>query len=167
MSQESDRPAVTPKPVTVERRSDRELVVTRTFDAPASLVFEAWSRPELFRQWWTPKSFGMTIVSCEMDVRTGGGYRLEISHPASDQPMAFFGRYLDVIPGTRIVWTNEESGEGAITTVTFAEADGRTTVTISNLFPSVQALEDELASGACDAMDETLLQLEELLAGQG
>lgn len=150
--------------VTVERASERELLVTRSFDAPAALVFEAWSRPELFRQWWTPKSMGMTIVSCEMDVRTGGSYRLEIGHPATSHVMAFFGRYLDVVPGERIVWTNEENGEGAITTVTFAEADGRTTVVISNLFPNVQGLEEELASGACDSMDETLAQLEALLA---
>ncbi len=151
-------------PVSFERASERELLITRSFDAPAALVFEAWSTPELFRQWWTPKSMGMTIVSCVMDVRTGGSYRLEIGHPASDLPMAFFGSYLEVVPGQRIVWTNEESGEGAVTTVTFAETDGRTTVVISNLFPTAQALEDELASGACDAMDETLAQLEAVLA---
>jgi len=151
------------KPTTVQRKSDREIVVTRTFDAPARLVFEAWSRPELFKQWWVPKSMGMTLLSCEMDVRTGGSYRLEIGHPASDSPMAFFGRYLDVVPGERIVWTNEESGEGPVTTVTFTESDGRTTVTISNLFPNAQALEDELASGACDGTRESLLQLETLL----
>lgn len=147
----------------VERASDRELLVTRSFNAPARIVFEAWANPDLFRQWWAPKSFCMTIVSCEMDVRTGGSYRLEIGHPASDSPMAFFGRYLDVVPGERIVWTNEESGEGPVTTVTFAESDGRTTVTISNQFPNVQALEDELASGACEGTKESLAQLETLL----
>lgn len=147
----------------VERASDRELLVTRSFNAPARIVFEAWANPDLFRQWWAPKSFCMTIVSCEMDVRTGGSYRLEIGHPASDSPMAFFGRYLDVVPGERIVWTNEESGEGPVTTVTFAESDGRTTVTISSLFPNVQALEDELASGACEGTKESLAQLETLL----
>lgn len=147
----------------VERASDRELLVTRSFNAPARIVFEAWANPDLFRQWWAPKSFCMTIVSCEMDVRTGGSYRLEIGHPASDSPMAFFGRYLDVVPGERIVWTNEESGEGPVTTVTFAESDGRTTVTISNLFPNVQALQDELASGACEGTKESLAQLETLL----
>lgn len=147
----------------VERASDRELLVTRSFNAPARIVFEAWANPDLFRQWWAPKSFCMTIVSCEMDVRTGGSYRLEIGHPSSDSPMAFFGRYLDVVPGERIVWTNEESGEGPVTTVTFAESDGRTTVTISNLFPNVQALEDELASGACEGTKESLAQLETLL----
>jgi len=150
----------------ISHASDRKLVITRGFDAPAALVFEAWSQPELFRQWWTPKSFGMTIVSCEMDVRTGGSYRLEIGHPASDLPMAFFGRYLEVVPGKRMVWTNEENGEGPVTTVTFTESGGRTVVTIANLFPTVQAFEDELASGACEGMTETLAQLDQFLAGQ-
>jgi len=147
----------------MERKSERELVIKRSFAAPAHLVFQAWAKPELFRQWWTPKSYGMTILSCEMDVRTGGGYRLEIGHPAFDQPMVFFGSYTDVVPNQRIVWTNEESADGAITTVTFTETDGRTEVSVSNLFPSVQALEDELASGATECMGETFNQLEELL----
>lgn len=157
MSHETDNPT------SVERASDRELLVTRSFAAPARIVFEAWANPELFRQWWAPKSFCMTIVSCEMDVRTGGSYRLEIGHPASDSPMAFFGRYLDVVPGERIVWTNEESGEGPVTTVTFTEEAGRTTVTISNLFPNAQALDEELASGACEGTKESLSQLDMLL----
>jgi len=147
----------------VQRKSEREILVARSFDAPVHLVFEAWTKAELFRQWWTPKSYGMTILSCEMDVRTGGGYRLEIGHPAFDQPMAFFGTYTDVVPDQRIVWTNEESAEGAITTVTFTEAGGRTDVVVSNLFPSAQALEDELASGAPECMGETFDQLDELL----
>src|SRR3982751_4087436 len=95
---------------TVERRSERELVVTRTFNAPARIVFEAWARPELFKRWWVPKSFGLTLLSCEMDVRTGGGYRLVSTPPASGEPMAFFGRYNEVTPPSRLVWTNEEGG---------------------------------------------------------
>ncbi len=160
MIQDSEKRAVA-----VERISDRAFAITRSFDAPAALVFEAWSRPELFRLWWTPKSFGMTIVSCEMDVRTGGSYRLEIGHPASDVPMAFFGRYLEVVPDELMVWTNDENGEGPVTRVAFAEADGRTTVVYSNEFPTAQTMEDELASGACDGMDETFAQLEAVLAG--
>ena len=81
---------------TVERKSDRELVVTRTFDAPAHIVFEAWTKPDLFKRWWVPKSFGLSLLSCEMDVRAGGTYRLVFS--ASPEPMAFFGRYIDVTP---------------------------------------------------------------------
>lgn len=160
MSQDSASRAVT-----VERMSDREFTITRSFDAPAALVFEAWSRAELFRRWWMPETHGMTIVSCEMDVRTGGAYRLEIGHPAMDQPMAFFGQYLDVVPGELIVWTNDESDDGPVTRVTFAEDDGRTTVVYSNTFANAQAMEDELASGACDGMGETFAQLDAVLAG--
>src|SRR5689334_25193863 len=101
---------------TVERKSERELVVTRTFNAPARIVFEAWSKSELFRQWWVPKSIGASLLSCEMDVRTGGGYRLEFGHPSSEQTMAFFGKYIEVTPPSRIVWTNEESDQGSVTT---------------------------------------------------
>lgn len=111
---------------TAERRSDREMVVTRTFDAPARIVFEAWTRPELFKQWWVPKSSGATLLSCQQDVRVGGGYRLEMPHPKVPTPLAFFGRYLEVAPNARLVWTNEESDDGAVTTVTFEEKDGKT-----------------------------------------
>src|SRR3954471_15043042 len=106
----------------VERKSDRELVVTRTFDAPARLVFEAWTRPELFERWWVPKSMGMHLHSCQLDVRVGGGYRLEFGQDAATR-MAFFGRYLEVTPPSRLVWTNEESEPGSVTTVTFEEKD--------------------------------------------
>src|SRR5436305_14284773 len=105
----------------VERKSDRELVVTRTFNGPARIVFEAWSNPELLKRWWAPKSFGISFISCEADVRTGGTYRFVFSHPASEQPMAFFGRYIEVTPHSRIVWPNEASTDGAVTTVTFDE----------------------------------------------
>jgi uncharacterized protein YndB with AHSA1/START domain len=142
---------------TVERRSDREVVVTRSFDAPAHLVFEAWSRPELFRRWWVPRSMGMTLHSCEMDVRTGGTYRLGFG-----DGMDFFGRYLEVTPPSRIVWTNEEGGgDGSVTTVTLTETGGRTLVVVSELFPSKDALEAD--GGAADAMEETFGQLDELL----
>ncbi len=146
----------------VERKSDRELVVTRTFNAPAHLVFEAWTRPELFKQWWIPKSMGMTLVSCEMDVRTGGKYRLGFG-----DGMDFFGRYLEVTPHSRLVWTNEESGDaGSVTTVTFEERDGRTLLVLSELYPSKEAL-DAAGTGAADAMGETFQQLDELLANLG
>jgi uncharacterized protein YndB with AHSA1/START domain len=142
----------------VDRRSDRELVVTRWFDAPARLVFEAWSKPELFQKWWLPKSMGMTLHACEMDVRTGGTYRLDF-----EDGMDFFGRYIEVTPPSRIVWTNEEGGaDGSVTTVTFEEEDGRTLVVMSELFPSKEALEAE--GGAAEATHETFAQLDELLA---
>jgi uncharacterized protein YndB with AHSA1/START domain len=152
-------------PTTAERVSDRELVVTRTFNAPARIVFEAWTKPELFTRWWTPKSFGMTILSCEMDARTGGGYRLTFAHPASEQPVAFFGRYLEVTPPTRLVWTNDEGGEaGAVTTLTLEERGGVTRVVMSDLYPSKEALDEAMVSGATDGFSETFDQLEELLA---
>src|SRR5881394_3892508 len=94
---------------TVERTSERELVVMRAFNGPARIVFEAWTKPELLKRWWAPKSFGISFISCEADVRTGGTYRFEFGHPASEQPMAFFGRYVEVAHHSRIVWTNEES----------------------------------------------------------
>jgi uncharacterized protein YndB with AHSA1/START domain len=143
---------------TVERKSDREIVVTRTFDAPARLVFEAWSKPELLKQWWVPKSLGMTLRSLEMDVRTGGRYRLSFG-----DGMDFFGRYLEVTPPSRIVWTNEESGDaGAVTTVTFEEKNGKTLLVLSELYPSKEAF--DAGAGAADAMGEQFQQLDELLA---
>jgi uncharacterized protein YndB with AHSA1/START domain len=143
---------------TVERKSDREIVVTRTFDAPARLVFEAWSKPELLKQWWVPKSLGMTLRSLEMDVRTGGRYRLSFG-----DGMDFFGKYLEVTPPSRIVWTNEESGDaGAVTTVTFEEKNGKTLLVLSELYPSKEAL--DAGAGAADAMGEQFQQLDEVLS---
>jgi len=149
---------------TVERTSARELVVTRTFNAPAHLVFEAWTRPELFKLWWVPKSFGLTLLSCEMDIRVGGTYRLEFGHPASEQPMAFFGTYTEVTPHTRLVWTNEESPDGAVTTVTFAEKGGTTRVVVHDLYPSQEALDAAIASESTGGFPEQFAQLDEMLS---
>lgn len=147
------------KRTTVQRTSDLEIVVTRSFDAPARLVFEAWSKAELFKQWWVPKSMGMTLRSCEMDVRTGGTYRLSFG-----EGMDFFGRYLEVEPPSRIVWTNDEGGEnGSVTTVTFEERGGQTLLVMSERYPSKEAL-DAAGTGAADATKETFVQLDELLA---
>lgn len=154
---------------TVERKSERELVVTRTFNGPAHIVFDAWTKPELLKRWWVPKSFGASFLSCEADVRTGGTYRFVFSHPASEQPMAFFGRYIEVTPHSRIVWTNEESADGAVTTVTFEETDGRTRLVVHDLYPSKDVLDAAIASGstAISAMPEALEQLDDLLATLG
>lgn len=148
----------------VERKSDHELVVTRTFNAPAHIVFEAWSKPDLFQRWWVPKSVGMSLVSCDMDVRTGGTYRLVFRHPDFDQPMAFFGTYREVTPNERIVWTNEESDEGAVTTVTFEEVADKTLVTYHERYPTKAALEEALA-GSAEGLPEQFAQLDALLAG--
>lgn len=147
----------------VQKTSDREVVVTRTFDAPARLVFEAWTKPELFKQWWVPRSMGMTLRSCELDVRTGGTYRLVFGDDPANT-MAFFGRYLDVVPDQRIVWTNDEGGDaGSVTTATFEERDGRTLLVLTERYPTKEAL-DEAGTGAQDAMGETFAQLDVLLA---
>lgn len=144
---------------TVERTSDREVVVTRTFNAPARLVFEAWTKPDLFKRWWLPKSMGMTLRSIEMDVRAGGHYRLEFEPDG----MAFFGTYTEVTPPSRLAWTNDEGGEGgAVTTVTFEEKAGKTLVVMHELHPSKEAL-DSAGTGAAEATVETFAQLDELL----
>jgi uncharacterized protein YndB with AHSA1/START domain len=152
-------------PTTAERKSERELVVTRTFDAPARLVFEGWTKPELMKRWWALKSFGITFVSCEADVRVGGTYRFVFAHPSAPEPMAFFGRYLEVTPCSRLVWTNEEEGEdaGAVTTVTFEEKDGKTLLVMRDLYPSKEALDAAIASGATGGKDEMFEQLDALL----
>ena len=158
--------AATTNRTTVERRSEREVVVTRTFNGPARILFEAWTRPELFKRWWVPKSFGLSLLSCDMDVRAGGTYRLVFA--ASPEPIAFFGRYIEVTPHSRIVSTNEESADGPITTVTFEEKDGKTLLVLSELYPSKQALDDAIASGSTstggageqfELLDELLITL--------
>jgi uncharacterized protein YndB with AHSA1/START domain len=145
----------------VERKSERELVITRTFNGPARIVFEAWTKPELLKRWWAPKSMGVSLLSCEADVRAGGRYRFEIGDGAS-KSMAFFGRYVEVTPPSRLVWTNEESDDGAVTTVTFEESAGKTLLTMRELYPSKEALDAAIA-GMEGGMTETFAQLDALL----
>src|SRR5919109_22770 len=150
---------------TVERKSERELVITRTINGPARLVFEAWTKPELFKQWWVPKSFGLALLSCDMDVRPGGKYRLVFKHGTSE-PMAFYGTYTEVTPHSRLVLANEEGGgDGPVTTVTFEEQGGKTLVVLQELYPSKEALDAAIASGSTAGdMNETFEQLDELIA---
>ena len=151
---------------TVERTSDREVVVTRTVNGPARIVFDAFTRAELFQRWWVPKSMGMTLLSCEMDARVGGKYRLAFD-VGGPEPVAFFGTYVEVQPPSRLAWTNEESGEGgSVTTVTFEEKGGRTQVVLREKYPSKEAL-DAAGTGAFDAMAETFDQLDALLVALG
>jgi uncharacterized protein YndB with AHSA1/START domain len=145
----------------VERKSDREMLVTRIFDAPPRVLFEAWTNQELFKRWWAPKSMGVPLLSCEMDVRTGGHYRLEFGQDSANA-FAFFGRYIEVVPNSRLVWTNEESEAGAVTTVTFQEQGGQTLLTFHELYPSKEAL-DEAHVGMEDTMPEQFEQLDALL----
>jgi uncharacterized protein YndB with AHSA1/START domain len=153
-------------PTSIERKGERELVVTRTFDAPPGIVYRAWTQPDLFRRWWMPKSLaGVSLIACDMDVRTGGKYRLEFSTGGSDT-MAFHGKYLDVVPNERIVWTNDEGEEGAITTVTFEDLGGRTLLKFHEVYPSSEALEEAL-QGSAAGLPEQLDQLDELISGMG
>ena len=161
MDQQTNSHTVAQNRTAVERKSDRELAVTRVFDAPPSMVFKAWSQAELFRRWWMPKSLtGVSLLSCDMDVRTGGKYRLEFG--ADGNTMSFYGKYLEVVPNERLVWTNDEGEEGAVTTVTFEERDGKTLLTFHELYPSKEALEEAMA-GSAAGLPEQLDQLEELL----
>jgi uncharacterized protein YndB with AHSA1/START domain len=149
----------------VERRSGRELVVTRHFDAPPQLVFEAWTRPELLLQWWAPRSSGFALLSCETDVRTGGGYRFGFGQGGTPS-MTFFGKYLEVTPPSRLVWTNEEQDDGAVSTLTFEAWDGGTLVVLHELYPSKEALDatlEGMEEGTCEQHE----QLDALLAAQG
>jgi uncharacterized protein YndB with AHSA1/START domain len=148
------------------RASDRELVVTRTFNAPARIVFEPWTKPELFKRWWAPKSSGVPLLSAEMDVRTGGRYRIKFGHDAAKPMMTFFGTYTEVTPPSRLVWTNEESKEGPVTTVTFEEKGGKTLLILRELYPSKEAL-DRSFGGIEEGMPEQFEQLDELLATRG
>ena len=152
----------------MDRKSERELVVTRTVNGPARIVFAAWATPELFQRWWVPKSFGISLISYDADIRTGGTYRLVMSHPSSEKPMAFFGRYIEVTPHSRIVWTNDEGGDaGAVTTVTFENMGAATLVTVHELYPSKEALDEAMTSGATSGWDEQFRQLEEMLGTLG
>ena len=150
----------------VERRSEREMVVTRTINAPPRIVFEAWIKAELFQRWWVPQSLGMTLLSCELDVQVGGKYRLVFRHPAAPVPMAFHGTYLEVAPPSRLVWTNEEAGgSGQITTVTFEEGAGQTLLVLHDFYPSKESLDEAIRAGSTSGdMNETFNQLDALLA---
>jgi uncharacterized protein YndB with AHSA1/START domain len=163
MDARKENESATKNQTTVERTSEREIVVTRTFNAPPRIVFQAWTTPELFKQWWLPKSMGMTLLSCEMDVRTGGKYVL-VFGPA-ETPIKFYGRYVEVRAPSRLVWTNDESDSGAVTTVTFEEKGDTTLLILRELYPSKEAFEAE--HGMEEAMGETFQQLDELLVTLG
>ena len=165
MDARESEPAPMKNRTTVERKSERELVVARTFDAPARIVFEAWTKPELLKRWWVPKSIGMSMLSCEADVRTGGSYRFEFGHADWEKPMAFFGRYLEVTSHSRLVWTNDETDGGSVTTVTFEEKARKTLLVVHELYPSKEALDAN--AGMESAMPETFAQLDELLVALG
>ena len=164
MDQRANEAAATAGDATESRRTERELIITRTFDGPARHVFAAWTKPELLMRWWAPKSFGITFISCDADVRTGGTYRFVFGAPGFDQPMAFFGKYLEVEPPTRLVWTNEESEARSVTTVTLEEKNGKTLLVLHDLYPSKEALDEAVATGSTGAYPEQFEELDRLLA---
>ena len=151
---------------TAERKGERELVVTRTFAGPARLVFKAWTTPDLLKQWWAPKSSGAKLIGCEIDLRTGGSYRYTFAHPSREEPLVFFGQYLEVVPDAKIVWTNEESEDGAISTLTLDEKDGRTLLTIGEIYPT-KAGADAALEGVAEGMPEQFAQLDDMLMELG
>jgi uncharacterized protein YndB with AHSA1/START domain len=161
-----DKRAPAKNRLVLERTSDRELVATRTIDGPARLVWEAWTKAEYFQQWWVPKSLGMKLLSCALDVRPGGAYRLVFSHPEAPEPMAFHGTYLEVVPNSKLVWTNDEAGgAGPISTVTFEERAGQTLLVMHDLYPSKEALDEAMATQSISWNEETFDQLDDRLAG--
>jgi uncharacterized protein YndB with AHSA1/START domain len=146
----------------VERKSEREVIISRTINAPVRIVYDAWTNADLFSKWWVPKSVPMTLLSCEMDVRVGGTYRLNFKHAGGE--MAFFGTYLEVTPNSRIVWTNEEGGpDSPITTVTFEDQSGKTLVVVSERHSTKESLDEALATSLADGMTEQFNQLDEFV----
>jgi uncharacterized protein YndB with AHSA1/START domain len=151
----------------VKRTSDRELVVTRTFNARAHIVFDAWTKPELLKRWWAPRSFGVSLFECESDLRVGGTYRYAFGRDPKN-PEVFSGRYLEVNSPSRLVLTQvyermSDAGE-AVVTATFEESQGRTRLTLHQFFPSKEALDGALAAGMEPGMRVTLDQLDALVA---
>ncbi len=153
-------------PVRLERKSDRELSVAAEFEASLEKVFEAWSQAEAFQAWWVPKSAPITLLRCRMDVRTGGTYSLLFR--AGDQEMEFFGRYLEVQPNERIVWTNEEAGvdQGSVTTVIFREVKDSTELIFQEAYPSKEALDEAFANDSVGALPEQFQQLDQFLKAE-
>jgi uncharacterized protein YndB with AHSA1/START domain len=154
----------------VERTGDRELIVVRTFNAPPDIVFEAWTKPALLKRWWAPKSLGVSLFECEQDLRVGGAYRYAFGRDPKN-PEVFTGRYLEVDPPKRLVYTQvyermAHAGE-AVVTADFEQSEGRTRLTLRQLFPSKEGLEGALASGMERGMRVTLDQLDELSASLG
>lgn len=166
MDARSESKPATVNRTTLERRSERELVMTRTFNGPSRIVFDAWTKPELLKRWWAPCSLGVKLFSCEADVRVGGTYRYVFGHDAKHS-MAFSGVYTEVTPHARLVYTQlfepmRAAGE-AIVTATFEEQGGKTRFELHALYPSKEALDGAVASGMEQGMRETMEQLEALV----
>jgi uncharacterized protein YndB with AHSA1/START domain len=152
---------------TMELKADRELVITRTFNAPARIVFDAWTKAELVKRWWAPKSHGVSIAECNADVRVGGSYRY-VLRPKEGDDIAFSGKYTEITPHSRLVYTQffepmRDAG-AVIVTITFEEQGAKTRLVSHELYPSKEAREAALGSGMEHGMRETMDQLDELVA---
>lgn len=144
-----------------EPAADREVVIRRVFEAPARLLFEAYSRPEHIMRWFGPPGYPVTL--CEMDFRVGGRYRFAMTGPNGQQMPPFGGEYLEIVPDRKIVYTDRfeqaDDDEEMVVTVTFAEERGRTTLTIHTLFTSAAMKERYLGRGYEQGVGASLDQL--------
>jgi uncharacterized protein YndB with AHSA1/START domain len=151
---------------TMQLEADREIIISRTFDGPARIVFDAWTKPELVKRWWAPKGRA-TIVSVDADVRVGGKYRYVLKADVGEA-FAFSGSYTEITPHSRLVYTQSfepmADAGSAIITVTFDERDGKTRLVSRELYPSKEAREAALSSGMEEGMRETMDQLDVLVA---
>jgi uncharacterized protein YndB with AHSA1/START domain len=144
---------------------DREVIITRTYDAPARLLFVAWSKPEHLMKWFGPVGWPLTL--CEVDFRMGGRFRFAMTGPSGRQDTPFGGEYLEIVPHRKIVFDNAFEAPGAekmITTVTFDEKDGRTTLTHHTLFASVAMKNEYVGMGFVQGVGSGFDQLAAVVA---
>jgi len=153
----------------MELRDDRDVVIARTFNAPARLVYDAWTKPEFVRRWWAPRSHGVSLVVCDADIRVGGAYRyvMRKDGDGADGDIGFSGRYVELTPHSRIVLTQifepmADAGEVVIT-VSFDEVDGQTHLVSQERYPSKEARDAAVGAGMEQGMRESMDQLEALV----
>jgi uncharacterized protein YndB with AHSA1/START domain len=150
---------------TVTLPTDEQILITREFDAPKHLVYQAWTTPELVMQWWSGQRGEMT--SAEIDLRVGGAWRY-VMIATGGHEVAFHGEFREIVPDERIVNTEvyEIAGtsddEAALNTVTFTERDGRTTLTVLTELPSQEIRDMIIDSGMEGGMQEGMDLLEQV-----
>ncbi|MDB5432111.1 MAG: ATPase [Caulobacter sp.] len=149
-----------------ESVADREFIMTRVFDAPARLLFQAYSQPQHLMKWFGPVGWPLTL--CEVDFRVGGRYRFAMTGPSGEQNIPFGGQYLEIVPDRKIVFDNTFEAPGSETmvmTVTFEEAGGKTTLTLNTLFGSVAMKNGHIGGGFEEGTNSGFDQLAEVVAG--
>lgn len=158
------------KPAEVSLPSDTAVRVVRRFDAPASLVWRAYTEPALMQQWLLGPP-GWTMPVCEMDVRVGGKFRWRWRNDEDGSEFGFYGKFKELTPHTKIVHTeffdpgdvDSDMGEGTVITVTFDETDGVTTMTSLMEYASKRDRDAALSTGMTDGMEMSYAQLDTLL----